>query len=255
VVAGWTAPGTKPGKVAAWTCLELTGVAHAAGLTIVPCLTKLDLKTSDPAASLAQMETMLGIAEEEVIWSSAKTFEGVDAILDAVVARVPPPRSAARDAPAHGLVCDMCRCAGLGGGGGRDSCFAGGRARPVPRRRVPRGRLRRDLVRVLSPLPASRLAGLTASWPRKPADKVKVLGQADAEFEVKEVGVFLPSWCPIPGAFALALRWAAWVERGRADAWLAAGGLLPGRVGAGSGSGVLAAHGARGANRSDTCWP
>jgi len=36
----------------------------------------------------------------------------------------------------------------------------------------------------------------------KPGDKVKVMGQDDAEFEVKEVGIFLPSWCAIPSGLS-----------------------------------------------------
>jgi len=65
--------------------------AVEAGLAVVPCLTKLDLKTSDPARCLAQMESIFGIPEHQVLWTSARTGEGVDALLDAVVHRVPPP--------------------------------------------------------------------------------------------------------------------------------------------------------------------
>lgn len=67
-------------------------LAKAAGLTIIPTLTKLDLKTSDPDTSLRQMETLLGIHnQDEVIWCSAKTGEGVVDCLNAVVDRIPCP--------------------------------------------------------------------------------------------------------------------------------------------------------------------
>lgn len=66
-------------------------LAVDAGLVIVPCLTKLDLRTSDPEGSLRQMESLLGVKESDVIWTSAKTGEGVADVLDAVVKRVPQP--------------------------------------------------------------------------------------------------------------------------------------------------------------------
>jgi len=66
-------------------------LAQSAGLVIIPTLTKLDLKTSDPDTSLRQMESLLGIKEEDVIWSSAKTGEGVSEVVDAIVSRIPPP--------------------------------------------------------------------------------------------------------------------------------------------------------------------
>ncbi|GBG27898.1 Translation factor GUF1-like, mitochondrial [Hondaea fermentalgiana] len=69
-------------------------LARDAGLQIIPVLTKLDLSHSDPATSLEQIEQVFGIPEDEVIWTSAKTGEGCDEILPAVIKRLPPPPDA-----------------------------------------------------------------------------------------------------------------------------------------------------------------
>lgn len=66
-------------------------LARDAGLQIIPVLTKLDLSHSDPALALEQIESVFGIPEEEVIWTSAKTGEGCEDILPAVIKRLPPP--------------------------------------------------------------------------------------------------------------------------------------------------------------------
>ena len=65
--------------------------ATAHNLTIVPVLNKIDLKHARPGDVLAEMETVLGIDPEEVISCSGKTGIGVDKLLEAIVARVPPP--------------------------------------------------------------------------------------------------------------------------------------------------------------------
>ena len=62
-----------------------------AGLKIIPCLTKLDLPHSDPATAILQLESAFGFEEEEVLWTSAKTGEGVDVLLQEVVRRIPSP--------------------------------------------------------------------------------------------------------------------------------------------------------------------
>jgi len=60
-------------------------------LEIVACLNKIDLPAADPDACAAEIESVLGIPAEEILRISAKTGEGVEELLDAVLERIPPP--------------------------------------------------------------------------------------------------------------------------------------------------------------------
>lgn len=64
-------------------------------LEIIPVLNKIDLPASDPERVGTEIENTLGIPKEEIIKVSAKTGEGVPALLDAIVKRVPSPKSLA----------------------------------------------------------------------------------------------------------------------------------------------------------------
>jgi GTP-binding protein LepA len=66
-------------------------LALAADLTIIPVLNKIDLPAADVPRVRAEVVNLLGCKEEDVLLISAKTGEGVDAVLDKVVAEVPPP--------------------------------------------------------------------------------------------------------------------------------------------------------------------
>ncbi len=74
-------------------------------LEIVAVLNKIDLPAADPDRCAKEIEQVLGLPAEEVLRISAKTGEGVDALLRAVVARVPPP-SGDPDAPLRALIFD-----------------------------------------------------------------------------------------------------------------------------------------------------
>ena len=74
-------------------------------LTIVPVLNKIDLPAAEPARRAAEIEKVLGLPAGETLHISAKTGEGVGAVLDAVVARIPPPAGTA-DAPLQALIFD-----------------------------------------------------------------------------------------------------------------------------------------------------
>ena len=67
-------------------------IANKANLKVIPCLTKLDLPHADPAMALEQIESAFGIEEDDVIWTSAKTGEGTDDVLKALVKRLDPPQ-------------------------------------------------------------------------------------------------------------------------------------------------------------------
>ncbi|MBE0473173.1 translation elongation factor 4 [Rhodoferax sp.] len=62
------------------------------GVEVVPVLNKMDLPNADPDNAKSEIEDVIGIDASEAIACSAKTGMGIDDILEAVVARVPPPR-------------------------------------------------------------------------------------------------------------------------------------------------------------------
>jgi GTP-binding protein LepA len=67
-------------------------LAHKQGLTIVPVINKIDLPNADIASVDRQLEEILAIPAEEAIHASAKMGIGIDEILEAIVARIPPPQ-------------------------------------------------------------------------------------------------------------------------------------------------------------------
>jgi GTP-binding protein LepA len=60
-------------------------------LEIIPVLNKIDLPVADVPAVTEEIVELLGVDEEEILKISAKTGEGVEDVLDAIVYRVPPP--------------------------------------------------------------------------------------------------------------------------------------------------------------------
>jgi GTP-binding protein LepA len=80
-------------------------LALAQGLTIVPVINKIDLPSAQPDVVIEELENVLAIPREEVILVSAKEGTNVDQVLEAIVARVPPPRGIA-NAPLQGLIFD-----------------------------------------------------------------------------------------------------------------------------------------------------
>jgi GTP-binding protein LepA len=72
-------------------------------LTIVPVLNKIDLPMARPAEVIAEMEQALGVVPDDVLRASGKTGAGVDEVLRAIVARIPPPPGDP-DAPLQALV-------------------------------------------------------------------------------------------------------------------------------------------------------
>ncbi len=60
-------------------------------LAIIPVLNKIDLPNADVPGVCKQVEDLLAIPMEEAIMVSAKTGQGVDEVLEAIVKKVPPP--------------------------------------------------------------------------------------------------------------------------------------------------------------------
>jgi len=60
-------------------------------LEIVPLVNKIDLPQADPAGAAADIADLVGEDAERVLRISAKTGEGVEDVLDAIIDRIPPP--------------------------------------------------------------------------------------------------------------------------------------------------------------------
>jgi len=71
--------------------LSVFHTARERGLKIIPVLNKIDLPAAQPDRVKAQMHSVFGIDPSDVLHISAKTGEGIDAVLRAVVERIPPP--------------------------------------------------------------------------------------------------------------------------------------------------------------------
>ncbi len=84
-------------------------LALEADLAIVPVVNKIDLPNARVDEVLMEMEQSLGLKPEEAIHCSAKTGQGVDELIRAIIERVPPPRpgpdaEADLDGPLRALV-------------------------------------------------------------------------------------------------------------------------------------------------------
>ncbi len=62
-------------------------------LEIIPILNKIDLPIADVLAMTEELVELLGVDESDILKISAKTGEGVIDVLDAVVDRIPPPKT------------------------------------------------------------------------------------------------------------------------------------------------------------------
>ncbi len=60
-------------------------------LEVLPVLNKIDLPAADPDRVAGEIEDIVGIDASEAVRCSAKTGEGVGAILEQIVAKIPPP--------------------------------------------------------------------------------------------------------------------------------------------------------------------
>jgi GTP-binding protein LepA len=80
-------------------------LALDAGLTIVPVLNKIDLPAAEPERRRQEVMDLLGVSAEEVLMVSAKEGIGIPELLDALIARVPPPEGDP-DAPLRALIFD-----------------------------------------------------------------------------------------------------------------------------------------------------
>lgn len=81
-----------------YTAIEL-------GVDVVPVLNKIDLPQADPDNARQEIEDVIGIDATDAVLCSAKTGMGVEDVLEAVIARIPPPKGQL-DAPLKALIID-----------------------------------------------------------------------------------------------------------------------------------------------------
>ena len=72
---------------------------------IVPVINKIDLPSAQPDVVIEELESILAIPREEVLLVSAKDGTGVPEVLEAIVARIPPPKGDPSE-PLQGLIFD-----------------------------------------------------------------------------------------------------------------------------------------------------
>jgi GTP-binding protein LepA len=75
------------------------------GVEVVPVLNKIDLPSAMPDRAIQEIEDVIGIDATDAIRCSAKTGEGIDDVLEAVIARIPPPKGDPA-APLKALIID-----------------------------------------------------------------------------------------------------------------------------------------------------
>ena len=75
------------------------------GLEIIPVLNKIDLPSAEPERVKQEIEDVIGIDATNAIATSAKTGEGIEQVLEAIVARLPAPEGKI-DAPLKALIID-----------------------------------------------------------------------------------------------------------------------------------------------------
>jgi GTP-binding protein LepA len=72
--------------------LANTYLAIENDLVLIPVMNKIDLPNNELEKSLEQLEHILGIDREEALLVSAKTGQGIEKIIPAIIERIPPPR-------------------------------------------------------------------------------------------------------------------------------------------------------------------
>jgi len=74
-------------------------------LTIIPVVNKIDLPNSDRQKTAEELKTAFGFTDDEILYASGKTGEGVEDILKAVIEKVPSPKGDPKK-PVRALIFD-----------------------------------------------------------------------------------------------------------------------------------------------------
>lgn len=83
-----------------------TYLAIDRGLELIPVINKVDLPAADIPETRKQIKEVLGVDADECLLVSAKTGLGVEELLEAIVARVPPPQTDTTHGLTRALVFD-----------------------------------------------------------------------------------------------------------------------------------------------------
>jgi len=75
------------------------------GVEVVPVLNKIDLPSANLERAIQEIEDVIGIPAQDAIRTSAKTGEGIDDVLEAVIRRIPAPKGDPA-APLKALIID-----------------------------------------------------------------------------------------------------------------------------------------------------
>ena len=81
--------------------LTTLAAARAANCTIIPVISKIDSPLARAGEVQGELSKLVGVPASDVLAVSGKSGEGVDELLEAIVARVPPPKSEATGLPAQ----------------------------------------------------------------------------------------------------------------------------------------------------------
>ncbi|MGI8543520.1 MAG: translation elongation factor 4, partial [Aridibacter sp.] len=85
--------------------LANTYLAIENNLELIPVLNKIDLPSAEPDRIIEQIENVIGLSTDNAVLASAKTGEGIDEILEAIVRDIPAPKGE-KDAPLKALIFD-----------------------------------------------------------------------------------------------------------------------------------------------------
>src|SRR4051812_24051150 len=75
------------------------------GLEVVPVINKIDLPSADPPRVINEIEEIIGIPADGALMVSGKTGEGVEALIEQLIERIPQPKGDP-DAPLQALIVD-----------------------------------------------------------------------------------------------------------------------------------------------------
>ncbi|MCP4594140.1 MAG: elongation factor 4 [bacterium] len=80
-------------------------LAVEAGVEILPVINKIDLAGASPEDTALELEHVLGLPAEEALFTSAKTGEGIEELLESIVSSIPAPEGDL-EAPLRALIYD-----------------------------------------------------------------------------------------------------------------------------------------------------
>jgi len=89
-------------------------LALDANLEIVPVLNKIDLPAAEPDRVKEQIEEVIGLDASDAVMISAKSGLGIEDVLEAIVTRLPSPKTGDRSAPLKAMLVDSWYDAYLG---------------------------------------------------------------------------------------------------------------------------------------------